>query len=79
MFNFATHRPAPAQVVVESFLAFLRPSLEALGDWDEIRVLLDAVLQGGNGARRQRAAYERAGRFEDVVDTIVAATRSGLD
>ena len=79
LFDFAAHRPAPARAVVESFLAFLRPSLEALGDWDEIRTLTDAVLQGGNGAQRQRAAYERAGRFEDVVDAIVAATRSGLD
>jgi len=36
--------------------------------------LVDATLAGGPGADRQRAAYARAGRFEDVVDQVVAET-----
>jgi len=71
-------RLAPASEVVENFLKFLRPSLESLGEWDEVRSLVAQTLSRGNGARRQRVAFERAGRFEDVVDLIVGETAEDL-
>jgi len=35
------------------------------------------TLEHGNGASRQRRAYERAGRLEDVVDTLIRETAPG--
>jgi len=60
-------------------LAFVRPGLEAEGDWDEVSTLVCATLQHGNGAARQRAVYRRTGRLEDVVDSIVAETEKGIE
>ena len=71
-------RSVPAREVIESMLRFLRPSLEAQGDWDEVAALVQEVLKRGNGAQRQREVYARAGRMEDVVDYIVAETRRGV-
>ena len=70
-------RGAPALSVVEKFLASLRPSLEECGEWDEISTLVHELVARGNGATRQRAAYARGGRFEDVVDLIVKETAKG--
>jgi carboxylate-amine ligase len=39
---------------------------------------LDRALSGG-GAARQRAAYERTGTVEGVVDDLVARTESSWD
>ena len=79
LFDFDRRAAVPARDVIEAFLAFLRPALEELGDWDEVHALAAEVLDRGNGARRQRAAYARAGRFEDVVDAVVAEASRGLD
>lgn len=79
LFDFDSRKATWAAEVVEAFLAHIRPSLEALGDWDEVRALTTDALGRGNGASRQRAAYARSGRFEDVVDLIVAETARGLD
>jgi len=68
----------PARDVVEKLLAFARPGLEEHGDWEEVSSLVRETLEQGNGARRQRLAYERAGRFEDVVDILVEETARGL-
>lgn len=67
----------PARELVEKFLAFVRPSLEEYGDWDEIQALVRETMQQGNGATRQREVYKRTGRLEDVVDLIVAETAKG--
>ncbi len=56
----------------------LRPALEAGGNWDETASLVHEALRRGNGSMRQRVAYQRTGRMEDVVDWIVAQTRKGL-
>jgi carboxylate-amine ligase len=67
----------PAREVVEGLLQFVRPALEAEGEWDEVAELVHQTLARGNGATRQRAAYRRAGRLEDVVDMLVAETAAG--
>lgn len=71
-------RAVPARSLVEKFLSFVRPSLEEYGDWDEISALVRETMQRGTGATRQREAYKRAGRLEDVVDLIVAETAKGV-
>lgn len=68
----------PAREAVEKFLLFLRPALEEQDEWDEVSTLVRGVLKGGNGAARQRAAYERRASTEDVVDLITAETAKGV-
>ena len=71
-------KTVPASRMVEALLAFIRPGLEAVGEWDEVSTLAREVVRRGNGATRQRAAYRQAGRFEDVVDLILDETARGL-
>jgi glutamate---cysteine ligase / carboxylate-amine ligase len=72
-------RAVPAREMIEKLLAFARPALEEHGDWEEVSALVDATLKQGNGARRQRRAYERAGRLEDVVDMLIEETAQGTN
>jgi carboxylate-amine ligase len=67
-------RAVPAQEVIEELLAFTRPALEEHGDWEEVSTLVGDTLERGNGASRQRRAYERAGRLEEVVDMLIEET-----
>ena len=68
-------RPRPAAKVVRSLLRRLRPQLEKLGDWAEVRELTKTVLARGNSADRQRAAYAERGRLSDVVELVVGETQ----
>ncbi len=67
-------RAVPAWEMIEKVLGFARPALEEEGDWGEVAALVRETLERGNGASRQRRAYERAGRLEDVVDTLIEET-----
>jgi len=78
LIDLRAKKPAPARQVVEDLLTFVRPGLESLGEWDEVAGLARRTLDQGNGARRQRLAFERAGRLEDVVDLIVEETSRDL-
>ncbi|WP_422932150.1 carboxylate-amine ligase [Singulisphaera sp. PoT] len=78
LIDLAALRSAPAAELVEGLLAFVRPSLEAAGDWPEVSEIARATLARGPGARRQREAFARTGRLEDVVDEIVAETSRGV-
>ena len=59
-------------------LAFLRPALEAHGDWELVSDLVRKTLEHGNSAKRQLWAFAQSGRLEDVVDLIVSETMQGL-
>jgi glutamate---cysteine ligase / carboxylate-amine ligase len=72
-------RAVPAREVIENLLTFTRPALEEHGDWEEVSALVRDTLEQGNGAKRQRRAYERAGRLEDVVDVLTEETARGTD
>ncbi len=78
LIDVAAGQTVPAPRLVEQLLSFVRPALEAAGDWDEVAALVRMTLQRGNGAQRQRDAYQRAGRWEDVVDLIVNETAQGV-
>lgn len=71
-------RAVPAREAVGRLLDLTRPALEEFGDWDEVSSLVGDVLEYGNGARRQRRAYGKEGRLEDVVDTLVEETARGV-
>ncbi|MFO0959024.1 MAG: carboxylate-amine ligase [Isosphaeraceae bacterium] len=73
-----TLRSGPALEVVRKLLKFLRQDLEVHGEWDEVATLTHELLERGNSARRQRAAFERSGRLEDVVALIVEETARGV-
>lgn len=69
-------RTVRAHELVESMVAELREALEEAGDYEEVSSLVRASLLRGNGATRQRRAFARAGRLEDVVDYVIAQTES---
>lgn len=64
----------PAQDMIERFLAFLRPALEAEGDWETISGMIERTLQKGNGAMRQREIFKHTHKVEDVVQYIIDET-----
>ncbi len=67
-------RSRPASVQVGLLLDLLRPALEDLGDWDRVRSTVAGIVTGGTGAARQRRAFERRHRLEDVVDLVISET-----
>jgi carboxylate-amine ligase len=69
----------PAAQLIEKFLEFLRPALEEAGEWDEIATIVLQTLDRGTGAKRQRDALAKRGRFEDVVDLLIEETASGTE
>lgn len=64
----------PAREVLAGLVDRVRPALEEAGDLAVVEAGIARVLAGG-GATRQRAAYERTGSVEGVVDDLVARTR----
>lgn len=69
----ATGRAVEAGEAVARLLEAVRPELEATGDRETVEDLVAGVLAGGNGAARQRAAFARRGRLEDVVALATVA------
>ena len=68
-----TWRPAPAAEVLAALVDHVRPALEACGDVDLVADGAARVL-AGTGATRQRAAFERTGSVEGVVDDLLTRT-----
>ena len=75
--DLEAERAVPAREEIENLLEFTRLALEADGDWEEVSALVYETLERGNGATRQREAYERRGKLEDVVDALVEETAQG--
>lgn len=71
-------RSVPAAELVGRLLDYLRPALEADGDWEEVSSIVQQVLEEGTGARRQREAFRRSGGLEGVVDFIAEEAERGL-
>ncbi|GAA4355578.1 glutamate--cysteine ligase [Angustibacter luteus] len=65
----ATGTLAPAVDVLRSMLRHAAPGLEIAGDGDLARDGLARVFRDGNGADRQRRAFERFG-WEGVLDVV---------
>jgi carboxylate-amine ligase len=72
-----TQRSVSAGELVEGLLRFVRPSLEALGEWEEVSSLTRRTLAVGTGASRQRAVYRRRGSLKAVVDFVIEQTAQG--
>ena len=69
-------RSVPALEMIDMLLDFVRPALSDSGDWEEVSQLVKETTERGTGASRQREAFARRGRIEDVADLIVAETTS---
>jgi len=69
-----TGRLMPAAEAVGRLLDTTRPALAAHGDADQVAVWMKVLLDGGDGATRQRAA---GGRLADVVDHLITETVRG--
>ena len=65
--------PCPARDALTALVEHAGEALEAHGDLTTVRAGIEQVLAGG-GASRQRAAHERSGHLEGVVDDLVART-----
>lgn len=65
---------APAADVLARMVDELGDALDDAGDRERVTDLLDATLARGTGAARQRAMFAAAGRLEDTVDGLAAAT-----
>ena len=77
LIDLEARRAVPAAERIDAMLSTLRPALEDAGEWDEISSLVSQTVSRGAGSSRQREALARSGRFEDVVDAIVAETSRG--
>jgi carboxylate-amine ligase len=69
----ATHELRPAREVLSALVDQVAERLEAAGDTERVAGGVERVL-AATGASRQRAAYERTGSIEGVVDDVVART-----
>lgn len=70
-------KSGPARQLIEKFLEFVRPALEAFGDWDELYAVVQNTLQRGTSAARQREVYQRTGSLEAVMDSLIEETAQG--
>lgn len=73
-----SHALVPAPDLLDALVDRLRPALSALGDYDMVRTEIARVVASGNGAMRQRRAWQRRGEVSDVVDEVAAATVEDL-
>lgn len=68
----------PAREVLDALIAAVEPALAEAGDLERVSARLERVVHEG-GAARQRAAYERSGDVEGVVDDLIARTELSWD
>ncbi len=73
--DLTTGELRPAWDVLYQLVGRLGPALERHGDHTEVTSLLETLRQHGTGAARQRSAYARTGRMEDVVAEVARQTR----
>ena len=71
-------RPRPATEVLVDLVTDLEARIEASGEADLVRDLLDGVRATGTSAARQRSAHRRRGRRKDVVAVLLAETSGRL-
>ncbi|RAV10970.1 carboxylate--amine ligase [Mycolicibacterium sp. GF69] len=72
-----SHGRVPARVLLDRLLERVRPALEAVGDFDLVSDGLHRVTEQGNGAIRQRRAWQRRHDVRDVLAEAAQATLAG--
>jgi carboxylate-amine ligase len=74
----AGHERRPAPVLLEGLIDRVRPALAALGELEMVTAEVARIIANGNGAARQRRAWNRRQDVSDVVAEAAAATVEGL-
>lgn len=69
-----SHASVPALQLLDGLVEHIRPALEAVGDYDMVRTELARTAERGNGAMRQRRAWQRRHDIADVLAEAAAAT-----
>jgi len=69
-----SHATVPAQELLNRLVDHVRPALETVGDYDMVCTELVRVAEVGNGAMRQRRAWQRRHDIDDVLAEAAAAT-----
>ena len=73
LYDFDTREEKGARETARDLVADLRPVSQDLRCEEELGGVLE-ILDRGNGAELQRAAYERRGSLQDVVDYLLETT-----
>lgn len=71
-----SHAPVPAQKLLQRMVDHVRPALEDVGDYQTVMCELARLDYDGNGAMRQRRAWNRRHDVKDVITELAAATLS---
>ncbi len=69
-----SHASVPAVDLLDGLVDRIRPALEAVGDYDMVRAELSRIAEQGNGAMRQRRAWQRRHDIDDVLAEAASAT-----
>jgi glutamate---cysteine ligase / carboxylate-amine ligase len=72
-----SHDRVPARTLLGRMVSYVRPALEAVGDYDLVTGELERIAEQGNGAMRQRRAWQRRHDVADVIAEAAAATLAG--
>jgi glutamate---cysteine ligase / carboxylate-amine ligase len=71
-----SHASVPAVTLLNGLVDHVQPALEALGEHDLVRAELARIAEQGNGAMRQRRAWQRR---HDVADVLAEAATATLE
>src|SRR6476646_8813992 len=69
-----SHATVPAQELLNRLIDHVRPALETVFFYDTVSTELVRVAEVGNGAMRQRRAWQRSHDIDDVLAEAAAAT-----
>jgi carboxylate-amine ligase len=69
-----SHDSVPARMLLDRMVEHIRPALEAVGDYELVNDELNRITEIGNGAMRQRRAWQRRHDVADVIAEAAAAT-----
>ena len=75
-YDFAAGMVIPARSMARGLVEELRPVAQDLGCEEELGGVLE-IVELGTGAELQRAAYERSGSLEGVIDYLTQGTAPG--
>ena len=67
-------RAVPARELLTEFVEYVRPALEALGEYTHVVAELNRIAEHGNGATRQIDAWRRRRNVMDVIAAAASAT-----
>jgi carboxylate-amine ligase len=73
-----SHERLPARKMLDRLVDHVRPALEAVGEYDLATTEISRIVEEGNGAMRQRRAWQPRHDMGDVLAEAGAATLEGV-